>query len=332
MRIRGRCSLASFVAALLAVAMTAGLVSPGALAQEAGRVTLVVPLAAGGAMDTIIRVLAPRLSSALGKPVVVENRTGGGTVTAAVSVAKAAPDGNTLLIAPAGTLTTNVALYKALSYDPVKDFTPVAMYARVPFVLVANAQSGIASIKDLVEHAKARPGTLSYASTGVGATPHLAGEMLRSMTGVDLAHVPYRGSPPALNDVVAGHVQLTFADPALVQELIEGGKVRAIGVSSLTRIPAMPNVPTMAEAGLPGFEAVSWHMIMAPAGTPKDVVAKLNAELKTFAADAAVQSQMTRMGMLPVVSPAPDELARFLAEDIERWSRLVRQAGIAGSQ
>ena len=294
--------------------------------------TLVVPLAAGGAMDITIRSLAPRLQAALGKPVVVENRTGGGTVTAAVSVAKAAPDGNTLLIAPAGTLTTNVALYKSLSYDPVKDFTPVALYARVPFVLVANAQSGITSIKDLVEQAKAKPGTLSYASTGVGATPHLAGEMLKAATGIDLAHVPYRGSPPALNDVVAGHVQLTFADPALVQELMEAGKVRAIGVTSLTRIPAVPNVPTLAEAGLPGFEAVSWHMIMAPAGTPRAIVDKLNAELKVFVTDTGVQDQMKKMGMLPVVTPSPEELSKFLVEDIERWSKLVRQAGIAGSQ
>ena len=301
-------------------------------AQDGGRLTLVIPLAAGGAMDTIIRVLAPRLQTAFGKPVVIENRTGGGTVTAAVSVAKAAPDGNTLLIAPSGTLTTNVTLYKSLSYDPIKDFTPVALYARVPFVLVASAQSGIGSIADLVAAAKARPGTLTFASTGVGTTPHLAGEQVKFMTGVDLAHVPYRGSPPALNDVVAGHVQLTFADPALVQELIEAGKVRAIGVSSLTRVPAMPNVPTMAEAGLPGFEAVSWHMIMAPAGTPKDVVARFNAEVRSFAAEPAVQQQMARMGILPVVSPSPAELERFLAEDIERWSKLVHRAGIAGSQ
>ena len=301
-------------------------------AQDGGRLTLVIPLAAGGAMDTIIRVLAPRLQTAFGKPVVIENRTGGGTVTAAVSVAKAAPDGNTLLIAPSGTLTTNVTLYKLLSYDPIKDFTPVALYARVPFVLVASAQSGIGSIADLVAAAKARPGTLTFASTGVGTTPHLAGEQVKFMTGVDLAHVPYRGSPPALNDVVAGHVQLTFADPALVQELIEAGKVRAIGVSSLTRVPAMPNVPTMAEAGLPGFEAVSWHMIMAPAGTPKDVVARFNAEVRSFAAEPAVQQQMARMGILPVVSPSPAELERFLAEDIERWSKLVHRAGIAGSQ
>ena len=322
--------LASWLAfALLALATA---LAP-ASAQETGpRLTLVVPLAAGGAMDIIIRKLAPRLQANLGKPVVVENRTGGGTVTAAVSVAKAAPDANTLLIAPAGTLTTNVALYKSLAYDPVKDFTPVAMYARVPFVLVANPQTGIGSLQQLIAYAKANPGKLSYASTGVGATPHLAGEMLRSMTGIDIAHVPYRGSPPALNDVVAGHVQLTFADPALVQELIEAGKVKPIGASSLERVPAMPNVPTMAEAGLAGFDAVSWHMIMAPAGSPREAIARLNAELKAFVADSEVTAQMAKMGMIPVSTPAPEELSKFLVEDIERWSRLVRQAGLAGTQ
>lgn len=305
-----------------------------AIAQDAaaGRMTLVVPLAAGGAMDTIVRVLAPRLSTLTGKPVIVENRTGGGTVTAAISVAKAPPDGNTLLIAPSGTLTTNVALYKSLAYDPVKDFTPVAMYARVPFVLVANAQSGIRSVKDLVAAAKAAPGKLTYASTGVGATPHLAGEMLKTMTGIDIAHVPYRGSPPALNDVVGGHVQLTFADPALVQQLIESGKVAPIGVSSLTRLAAMPNVPALAEIGLPGFDAVSWHMVMAPAGTPKDVVGKFNAAIKDFANAPEIQKQMGGMGMMPVETPSPEALQVFLKTEIDRWSEIVRRAGIAGTQ
>lgn len=319
---------------VLNLAGLAGLWATPALAQDTagGRLTLVVPLAAGGAMDTIIRVLAARLAPQLGKTIIVENRTGGGTVTGAVSVAKAAPDGNTLLIAPSGTVTTNVALYKSLAYDPVKDFTPVALYARVPFVLVANAQSGIRSLKDLVEQAKAKPGALTYASTGVGATPHLAGEMLKTMTGINLAHVPYRGSPPALNDVVGGHVQLTFADPALVQSLIETGKVHPIGVSSLTRMAALPAIPTMAENGLPGFDAVSWHMVMAPVGTPPEIVTRLNAAIKEFAAAPDVQKQMATMGMMPVASPSPAELAVFLDAEIERWSKIVRDAGVAGSQ
>ena len=317
---------------LLALMALAAALTPAAAQDAANRVTLVVPLAAGGAMDIIIRVMAPMLAERLSRTVIVENRTGGGTVTAAVSVAKAAPDGNTLLIAPAGTLTTNVALYKSLAYDPVKDFTPVSLYGRVPFVLVASAGTGIGSLNDLIATAKAKPGALSYASTGVGATPHLAGEMLRSATGIDIVHVPYRGSPPALNDVVAGHVQLTFADPGLVKELMEAGKVRAIGVSSLTRMPTLPDLPTLAETGLPGFEAVSWHMVMAPAGTPQDVVERLHQAFKAASEAPAARERMATLGMIPVSSPPPAALVTFLAEDIERWGKLVRQAGIAGTQ
>lgn len=321
------------LAGLLAGSLLAGRLQPAA-AQDAagGRVTLVVPLAAGGAMDTIVRSLAARLSVQMGKTVIVENRTGGGTVTGAISVAKAAPDGNTLLIAPSATLTVNVALYKTLNYDPIKDFTPVGMYARVPFVLVANAQSGIRSIADLVAQAKANPGKLTYASTGVGATPHLAGEMLKTMTGIDITHVPYRGSPPALNDVIGGHVQLTFADPALVQDLIETKKVFPLGVSSLTRMATLPDVPALAEVGLPGFDAISWHMVMAPAGTPADTVRKFNDAIREFALAPKVQKQMGAMGMMPVASPPPGELQSYLKAEIERWGKIVQQAGVAGSQ
>lgn len=326
--------LIRLVVILLLAGVMASARSQSAAAQAAGdgRLTLVVPLAAGGAMDTIVRTMAPRLSAKLGKTVIVENRTGGGTITGALSVAKASPDGNTLLIAPSATLTVNVALYKTLSYDPVKDFSPVAMYARVPFVLVANAQSGIRSLQDLVAQAKANPGKLTYASTGVGATPHLAGEMLKSMTGIDIAHVPYRGSPPALNDVIGGHVQLTFADPALVQELIEAKKVFPLGVSSLARMATLPAVPALAEVGLPGFDAISWHMVMAPAGTPADTISKLNEAIREFAVAPEVQKQMGAMGMMPVTSPPPAELQAYLKSEIERWSKIVQQAGIAGTQ
>ena len=321
--------------ALACMVVSAPIAGPApAAAQDAagGRITLVVPLAAGGAMDTIVRTMAARLSTQLGRTVIVENRTGGGTITGALSVAKATPDGNTLLIAPGNTLTSNVALYKTLSYDPVKDFSPVAMYARVPFVLVANAQSGIRSLQDLIAQAKANPGKLTYASTGVGATPHLATEMLKAATGIDITHVPYRGSPPALNDLVGGHVQLAFADPVLVQELIETKKVFPIGVSSLARMATLPNVPPMAEVGLPGFDAISWHMVMAPAGTPADAIMKLNAAIKEFALAPEVQKQMGAMGMVPVASPTPAELQVYLKSEIERWGKIVQQAGIAGSQ
>lgn len=293
-------------------------------------ITFVVPLGAGGSMDVIARALAPKLQDRLGKPVVVDNRVGGGTVIAANAVANAPADGHTLLFAPSGTLTTNGFIYKSLSYDPVKSFTPVALYVKVPFVLVVNPELPVKSVAELVALSKTKP--LSFGSTGTGAVPHLAGELLKAKTGMAMTHVPYKGAIPALNDVVAGHVQLTFADPSLAPQLIDGGKVRALGVSSLTRVGVLPNVPPLAEAGVPGFEAVSWHLIVAPAGTPADVVAKLHAEIKAIFAQPEMQAQLTRMGLIPVDSPPVAELNKFLAQEIEKWGAAVKQAGLVGSE
>ena len=243
-----------FLAALALVALGHVTLAPGALAQDfpSRPITFVIPLGAGGVMDVIARVIGPKLAERLGRPVVIENRTGGGTVIGANAVARAAPDGHTLLFAPSGTLTTNVTLYKSLPYDPVKDFVPIALYAKIPFVLVVHPSLPAHSIADLVKLAKTR--TLSYASTGTGAVPHMAGELLKSMTGLEMTHVPYRGVTQTMTDVVAGHVQMTFASPDSAMGAIKDGRVRALGVSSLTRVPVLPDVATIAESGLPGFE------------------------------------------------------------------------------
>jgi tripartite-type tricarboxylate transporter receptor subunit TctC len=295
-------------------------------------VTLVVPLAAGGAMDIIARSFGPKLAERLGKSVIIENRTGGGTVTGAMAVANAAPDGHILLIAPSGTLTTNVTLYKKLPYDPVKDFAPVALYTQVPFVLVSNPSLPVKTLPELIKYGKDNPGKLSFASTGTGAVPHLAGEILRSMAGIEMTHVPYRGGPPALNDVIAGHVHMFFADTAITPPLLKDGKIRALGVSSSTRAGVLPDVPTIAEAGLPGFEAVSWHLIVAPAGTPKEIVNKLHAELKSVMASPDIRQQMVEMGLIPIDTPSVDELQRFVGREIVRWGKIVQQVGIAGTE
>jgi tripartite-type tricarboxylate transporter receptor subunit TctC len=293
-------------------------------------VMLVVPLGAGGAMDVIIRTMGPKLTEQLGQPMIVENKTGGGTVTAAHYVAKAAPDGYTLLVAPSGTLTTNAVLYKTLPYDPVRDFVPVALYTKVPFVLVVNSSLPINNVADLVRYSKSG-GALSYSSTGTGAVPHLATELLKSALGIEMTHVPYRGAPPALTDVVAGHVQLTFADPSLAPPMLKDGKVRALGASSLTRIGIMPDVPALAEAGVPGFEAVSWHMVVAPAGTPPDVVEKLHAAFKAVGKQPEIQERLTGMGLIPVDTPSVPELKKFLDAEMVKWRQQVEKAGIAGS-
>jgi tripartite-type tricarboxylate transporter receptor subunit TctC len=253
-------------------------------------------------------------------------------VTAATATAKAAPDGYTLFMAPAGTLTTNATLYKKLPYDPGKDFTPIALTSSVAFVLVVHPSLPVHSMKELVQYVKERPGQLSFGSTGIGATPHLAFEMLMRDSGLKMTHVPYRGMPQAVNDVVGNHVQMVFADPAGAPPLIKDGKLRPLAVSSRTRIGALPDVPTMEEAGFKEFEAVSWHMIVGPAGMPKPVVDRLHSEFRRIATSPDFKAQTERMGLLAIDSPPPDELRKYLDKEIASWGQLVKDVGIAGTE
>ena len=322
------------LAAALSAVLTLG--DPATHAQDYPNrpITLMLPLGAGGAMDILARAqFEPKLKERLGKPIIIENRTGGGTVIAATAVAKSAPDGYTLFFVPAGTLTTNAALYKKLPYDPGKDFTPVALTSKLGFVLVVNSSLPVHSIGDLVKYAKERPGQLSFGSTGIGATPHLAVEMLmRAAGGLKMTHVPYRGMPQAVNDVVGNHVQMAFADPVGAPPLIKDGKLRALAVSSLTRIGVLPDVPTLDELGFKGFESVSWHMIVGPAGMPKPIVDRLHDEFKRIVASPDFKQQVERMGLIAIESPPPDALKRYLDEEITRWGQLVKDVGIAGSE
>lgn len=322
-------------ARVLAALLMFSAFGPGARAEEypSRPITLILPLGAGGAMDILARgQLGPKLSERLGKPVIIENRTGGGTVIAATAVAKSPPDGYTLFFTPAGTLTTNVTLYKQLPYDPVKDFVPVALTTKVAFILAVTPSLPVNSVAELVIYAKERPGQLSYGSTGIGATPHLAFEMFQRMTGIKMTHVPYRGMPPATNDVVAGHIQMVFTDPAFAPPLIAAGKLKALAVSSLTRIASVPDVPTLDELGYKGFEAVSWHMVVAPAGTPKDVVTRLNKEFKAIVAQPDTQQAIVKMGLISNDTAPPDELKRYLDSEIASWGKIVREVGIAGTE
>jgi len=293
-------------------------------------VTVVVPTGPGGGMEHFARIFAPKMEQRFGKPFVIENRPGAGTTIGAAAVARSEPDGHMLLMATSSTMAINVSVYKNLPYDPTKDLMPVMLYARVPFVLVVNPALPVNSVADLVSLAKAKPRTLSFGTAGVGTATHLYVELLRSQTGIEVTHVPYKSTVQPLNDVVGGHLQFMFCDLPPSLGLIRSGKLRALGVSSTTRVATAPEIPPLSEAGLPGYEAVAWLMVAVRGGTPADIVNKLHAELKAIEALPEVQQQMQQIGLIPVDSPPPEELQRYVKSEILRWGKVVQQAGAVG--
>jgi tripartite-type tricarboxylate transporter receptor subunit TctC len=317
--------------ALVAVAALAWL--PARAQEYPNRpITLVVPYAAGGGLDVLARTLAPRLSERLGKTVVIDNRTGAGTVIGANSVAKAAPDGYTIMLGTSTPFAINVSLHKNLPYDPALDFAPIALIANAPFVLLANPALPVRQVSDLIVYAKQQAGKLSYGSAGPGSPQHLSMELFKSMTGINVLHVPYRGDNPALTDLVAGHIAMQFAEATPVGPLMRDGKVRALGVSSTTRLPTMPELPTVAEAAAPGFNLVSWQMIVAPAGTPKEIVARLHTEIKKVIDLPEIKAEYARTARISVDYPPVEALGAFVRAEIARLGKVVEQAGIARSE
>jgi tripartite-type tricarboxylate transporter receptor subunit TctC len=319
-----------FCAAMLALLFQAG---PAAQAQNypTGPITIVVSFPAGGSIDAVVRAIAPKLQERMGRPIVVENRAGGGGVIATQAVAKASPDGH-MLLATASSIASNPSLFKALPFDTLKDLQAVSLLFHTPLVLVVNPGLPAKSVPELIALAKKRPGEISFAQSGPGSAVHLAAELLQTMTGTKMNGVAYRGAPPALNDVMAGHVAMMFADAGSVVSLIAGGKVRALGVSSTTRVPALPDIPTIAESGVTGFDAVGWTMICVAAATPSPIVDRLQKEFALAAAAPDVQALMIRLGLLPVASPPPAEVQQFLATEIDRWGGIIEKAGVAKSQ
>jgi tripartite-type tricarboxylate transporter receptor subunit TctC len=295
-------------------------------------VTIVNPFAPGGGTDLLARMLAQKLEQRLGQSFVIENKTGAGSIIAAVAVQKAAPDGHTLLMAPTPTMAVNVSLYKTLPYEPLTDFVPLAQLSQTPFVLIVNPNLPVKSVAELVAYAKANPGKLTFASVGPGVPHHLYMELLKSMTGMQATYVPYRGSLPALNDVVAGHVPMMFCDFGPATGALQSGKVRPLGVSSKFRMPGYPDIPPIAEAGVPGFEAVGWQMIVAPARTPRPIVERLNRLLTEILAQPDTKEQVVKFGFLPVANQSVEGLQEFVRSETARWGKVVRDAGIAGSQ
>jgi tripartite-type tricarboxylate transporter receptor subunit TctC len=294
-------------------------------------VTIIVPVAAGGSIDYLARLIGQKLSDRLGKPFVVENKPGAGMVIGATAAARALPDGYTMLMATSTPLAINVTVHKALPYDPMKDFVPVAHVANSPFTLAVNLSVPVNSVPDLIKYAKDNPGALSYGTAGPGSPHHLFAELLKTETGIQMTHVPYRGNAPAITDLIAGHIQVMFSDPSGVP-VIREGKVRPLAVSTTDRLPALPDVPPLAEAGVPGFDAAAWVILALPAATPKPIVDRLNTEMKTIVTLPDVREAMAKNAIIPVETASPDVLQRFIAAEIARWGQVVRQAGIAGSE
>jgi tripartite-type tricarboxylate transporter receptor subunit TctC len=307
-------------------ALLAGLPAYAQAAYPSRTVKMIVPYPAGGTTDYLGRLVAEQLQSGIGATVVVENKPGAGTTLGAEQVARSQPDGYTLLMATSATLAINKTLYKNLPYDPVKDFTPIALVAAVPFALITNPQIPAATLSEFIAYAKSKPG-LAYGSAGNGSPQHLGAEMLKTAAGIDIRHVPYRGSVPAMLDVIAGHIPFMVVDlqPALPQ--IREGKVKVLGVTTPKRVTAAPDIPTLAEGGLAGFELVAWQGVVAPARMPRPIVDQLAAQIGKLVADPATRDKLSRIALEPLPGSTPDSFASYVKAEVDRWADIVKNSG-----
>jgi tripartite-type tricarboxylate transporter receptor subunit TctC len=318
----------SIIAASLA-ALALGAFTLPAVAQDkwpSKPITYVVPFPAGGTTDILARLIAQKLGPALGTTIVVDNRPGAGGNIGSQLVAKAAPDGYTIMGGTISSHAINASLYK-LPYDPLKSFAPITLIGTNPNVLVTNPNSPLKSVKDVIAASKSKPGSLSFASAGNGTSQHLSAELFKTMAGIDMLHVPYKGSAPAIQDVIGGQVPLMFDTTVVAGPFIESGKVRALAVTSAKRLPSLPNVPTMAEAGVPGYEVVSWQAMFAPAGTPPAIVERLHAEVAKILKQPDVQERLAKLGVEPSGMP-PQQFAAFQASEIAKWAKVVKAANV----
>ena len=302
------------------------LVSVSASAFPEKPVRFVIGFTPGGPSDILARAVGQKLGERWGQQVVVENRPGAGGNLAAEAVAKSAPDGYTWLLGNNSILATNQSLYRKLPYDPVKDFAPVALVAVQPNILVVHPDVKAGSVTELMSLAKQNPGKLNYASSGAGAAAHLAGELFKTMAGVDIVHVPYKGAQPALTDLIAGQVQLMFATSASVIPYMKAGRLRALAVTTAQRSPSLPELPTVSEAGLAGFEATTWHGVVVPAATPAPLVQKLNQDINSALKDKELGDRLAGLGA-EVLTGTPRDFADYIAREIPKWSKVVKDSG-----
>ncbi len=321
---------ASLIPALLAAA-----ISTPTLAQDypTKTITITLVLAAGTGLDVVARTWGEQLAQGLGRPVVFDNRPGANGIVAVNAVKNAPADGHALLVGTSAALALNQTTYKQLPYDSAKDFVPIAVYLKSPFILIVHPSLPVRSVPELVTYVKARPGQLSYSSTGPGGAPRLATEMFAQNFGLNLIHVPYKNSPQAIIDIAAGHVQLGFAEAGASQQLIRDKRLRVLAVSTLTRFTSLPDVPTLAEAAnRPGLEAVSWHALVAPAATPRAVVNRLHGEMNRILKLPDVIKAISNLDLIPAAPASIEDHQRYIASEAQKWGDLIRKLGLAGSQ
>ena len=312
------------IAAGCALAFSHGPVS--AQAFPAKPIRMVVPFAPGGPTDIVGRAIAQRMTETFGQTVIVDNRAGAGGVVGADLVAKAPADGYTVLLCSTGAMAINPGLMPNIPYDSVRDFAPLSLVVTIPYLLLVSSTSPIQSVQALIAAAKAKPGQMNYGSAGTGSTSHLAGELFKSMAKIDLVHVPYKGSAPAATDLIGGQLQTMFDAVAVALPLVRGGKLRPLGISTTKRSQLVPDVPTIAEAGVPGYEVATWHGICAPAGTPRPVVTALNQAIVQAVHHPETKQRLVSIGA-DVVGSTPEEFGRFLASELAKWSRIIKQSG-----
>jgi len=321
-----RFALGSIASAVVLGAGLLGGTSALAQAYPTKPVTIIVPFAAGGTTDILARIIGQALTAELGQSVVVDNRAGAGGNIGGQAAAKAAPDGHTLFMGTVGTHAINASLYKKMPFDPVKDFAPLTRVANVPNLLVANPAQPYKSVKDLIAYAKANPGKVNFGSSGNGSSIHLSGELFKSLAKVDMQHVPYKGSAPAVTDLLGNQIGIMFDNmPSAIQH-VRSGKLVPLAVTTAKRSPELPNVPTIAEAGVPGYEATSWFGMFAPAGTPAPVLAKLNAAIVKVLAQPDVKKKINEQGA-EVYSETPEQFAAFIQAESVKWGKVVKESG-----
>ena len=322
-----RKSIASTLTFMLVLALTLVCTPASAQSYPSKPIRLIVPYPPGGPLDIMARAIGQKLTEAWSQPVVVDNRAGAGGNIGADLVAKSTADGYTLLMGAVATHAINPTLYAKLPYDPVKDFAPVALVAQVPNILVVNPSVPARSVPELIDLVRARPGYLNFGSGSTGSTGHLAGELFNTMAGVKMVHIPYKGGAPAMADLLAGQVQLMFDNLANALPQVKAGRLRALAVTTLARSPAMPELPTIAESGLPGFDLTTWFGVMAPARTPPEIVVKLNAEIVRALNAKDMRERLEKMGAEPPPNNTPERFAAFIGSEAAKYAKVVRDSG-----